>query len=269
MSNLVLSSLMRSAIKKSAAAAGLEIHKKKASGATFPLIEKFEAFGVGFQYWVADETGQRWYLPKNLGGSAELRETKRLIRPGDRVLEIGSHHGVYMLFVSKLAGSEGRVISVEAHPFNAMVAGAQIALNQVENCRLIHAAASDRSGSVEVSDDSNASVVESQGIRVPAITGDELDAQFGPFTVLKVDVEGYEGVVLDGCRNILSRNPRVSLEVHCPSLASFGTTVNQVLDRIPARYGGTMMFRSDWQLRPFSREAVPADDIVNLFLGPA
>jgi FkbM family methyltransferase len=267
---------LQSAIQKSFRAVGLEIHRKRitqeVSKTTFPLVQKLEVQGVAFEYWVADLTAQAWYPPGSWGDVAERGETERLIKPGDRVLEIGAHHGIYMLLLAKLVGPDGFVLSVEAHPFNAMIANAQIALNGLGNCRLIHAAASNRPGVVEISDQSNGNVVASNGIRIPAITGDELDAQFGPFTVLKVDVEGYEAVVLDGCKKILSRHPRVSLEVHPALLPSFGTTLDELLERIPAQYNGTMILRSDRvgqsAVRPFHRETLPEDEIVNLFLWP-
>jgi FkbM family methyltransferase len=261
-------SILQSAIQKSLATAGFEIHRKRRANSAFPFVQKAEMPGVAFQYWVADEIAEAWYRPEGLRKLAEVGEIKHLIQPGDRVLEIGSHHGIFMLILSRLVGSEGLVVSVEPHPFNAMVANAQIALNQLHNCRLIQAAASDRPGILQLSNDSNGSIVRSEGIQVPAITGDELDAQFGPFTVLKIDVEGYEAVVLDGCRKILSRAPRISIEVHSPVLPSFGVTVNQVLERIPERYHGTMILRSDWAVQPFCRESLPPDHIANLFLRP-
>jgi FkbM family methyltransferase len=264
----------QSAIQKSFRAAGLEIHRRRTqevSKATFPFVQKAEAQDVSFEYWVADETAQAWYPPADFGDLAEMGETRRLIKPGDRILEIGAHHGVYMVLLAKLVGPEGFVLSIEANPFNAMIADAQIALNGLGNCRLVHAAASNRPGAVQISSHSNARVVASNGTRVPAITGDELDAQFGPFTMLKVDVEGYESVVLDGCKKILNRHPRLSLEVHPPLLPSFGTTMAELLERIPAQYNGTMVLRSDRRgqsaVRPFHRETL-ADEIANLFLWP-
>jgi FkbM family methyltransferase len=272
---------LQSAIQKSFRAVGLEINRRRItpeiSKAVFPFVRKVETQGIAIEYWVADETAQAWYPPaafSDLGEmGAEMGETRRLIKPGDRILEIGAHHGIYMLLLAKLVGPEGFVLSVEAHPFNAMIADAQIALNGLGNCRLIHAAASDRPGSLQMSSDSNASVMESVGIRVPALTGDELDARFGPFTVLKVDVEGYEGVVLDGCKEILSRDPRLLLEVHSPLLSSYGTSMNELLEKIPARYDGTMILRSNRKgqsaIRPFRPETLPVEEIVNLFLWPS
>jgi len=171
-----------------------------------------------------------------------------------------------MLFLSSLVGSQGLIVSVEARPFNAMIANAQIALNRANNCKVLNAAASDKPGTVLISDVSNGSIVPSGGIDTPAVTADQLDAQFGPFTVLKIDVEGYEGAVLDGCRTILQRSPRLMLELHCPIVSRFGITAQDVMHKIPNNYRGTMILRSNRQVREFA--GVLPDDIVNLFLWP-
>lgn len=45
--------------------------------------------------------------------TAERELVKRLIRPGDHILEIGASIGILTSFLSKAAGSTGRVVSVE------------------------------------------------------------------------------------------------------------------------------------------------------------
>jgi hypothetical protein len=102
-----------------------------------------------------------------------------------------------------------------------------------------------------------------------AVTGDELDEKYGPFGMLKVDVEGYEGQVLRGCRRLLARRPALALELHLDQLARFGTTVEEIFGMVAAdEYEGTMIRRGDPTVIPFDRAALPKEGIVNVFLKP-
>jgi FkbM family methyltransferase len=235
-----------------------------------PFVDKVRLADVEFLFWVADGTAAQWYRPADHRGFAEHTETARLLRPGDRVLEIGSHHGFTAMLLSQLVGKDGFVLAVEPSRFNAMIACAQVGLNGVTNCRVLHAAASDTEGVTRISLESNATVIgmdRTDGIEVPAVTVDELDAQFGPFDVLKVDVEGYEGQVLQGARAVLRRRPRVLLELHSPHLPSFGTSAEEVLALLGPDSRGTFVTRQARdRVHPFAARSLPADDIVNLFL---
>lgn len=257
----------KSAVRSGLALGGLEI-RRTGSQKFRPYVMAVDISGIKFDFWIADETASEWYVFDGSTAVAEFQQLRRFVRPGDRVLEIGAHHGYFMMYMSRLVGSQGFIVSVEPHPFNAMIAQAQIGLNQANNCRLIPVAASDQSGgTVFVSNESNGRITPSGGIDVRAITVDELDAQFGPFTALKIDVEGYESKVLDGSRNILRRSPRLMLELHCPHLSDFGVMAEYVMGKIPNNYRGTMILRSDRQAVYEFTGALP-NEIVNLFLLP-
>ncbi len=172
------------------------------------------------------------------------------------------------MLLARLVGEKGFVLCVEPAPFNAMMVNAQLGLNAARNCLVVQAAASDRKGTARISFQSNSNVTDSpDGIEVPSVTADELDKEFGPFHVLKIDVEGFEGKVLAGARELLRRKPVILLELHCPSLHVFGTTIEQVLSMLEPGYQGTLVPRKARSLiQPFSASGIPTDDIVNLFL---
>jgi FkbM family methyltransferase len=254
---------------------GLEVRRKgfRVGAETFePFVENVSIAGIEFCFWVADSTGKEWYEPTEHESYSEHTQTARLIKRGDAVLEIGTHHGFTMMLLSKLVGDEGRVLGVEPSPHNAMIASAQIGLNAAANCRVIQAAAANRKGRAKITFDSNAKVTESSnGIEVTTVTVDELDSTFGPFDVLKVDVEGFERQVLLGASALLKRRPRIILELHSPLLAIFGSTVENVLSLLgPASYQGTFVPRKERDhVNAFSIETIPRDDIANLFLAHA
>jgi hypothetical protein len=110
-------------------------------------------------------------------------------------------------------------------------------------------------------------------IQVPAITGDMLDEKHGPFNVLKIDVEGYEVEVLKGCKKLLSRAPKLALEIHRDGLRERGQTLADVLDLIDVgRYEGEMVLHSETeegkQTEAFNPAAVVASCRANIFLWP-
>jgi len=262
---------MKRFIKQCLAHLGYELHRRgfNVPPETFhPFVERVSIAGVEFSFWVGDSVGKEWYEPTEHQRFSEHTETARLVKHGDRVLEIGAHHGFTMMLLSKLVGKEGLVLAVEPSPFNAMIASAQVGLNAATNCRVIQAAASDRKGSTRITFDSNSMVTESaNGIEVPAVTVDDLDSTFGPFDVLKVDVEGFERQVLTGASTLLQRRPRIILELHSPYLSKFGSTIEDVLSLLSPSYKGTFVPRNARdQVYAFSSEKIPHDDIVNLFL---
>lgn len=265
-----ISQRMRRFIKQTLRRHGYELHRKgvRDAGSFQPFIEKVSLAGVEFSFWVGDNTGVQWYNPVEHQGFAEHVETARLVRPGDRVLEVGSHHGFMAMLLSQLVGKEGFVLAVEPSPFNAMMASAQVGLNAATNCRIIQAAASDRKGRTTISFESNAGVTDSSdGIEVPTITADELDSTLGPFDVLKIDVEGFERQVFVGASALLRRSPRIILELHSPHLASFGSTIDSVLCLLGPSYHGTFVTRKERdRIHSFPAQSIPTDDIVNLFL---
>jgi len=259
-------------IQRALSRLGLELRRTNpgvhAAPAFRPYVVPVSLAGVSFDFWVGDTTGKEWYNPEEHQRFAEHTETARVVQRGDRVLEIGSHHGFTAMLLSKLVGEPGFVLAVEPSPFNAMMVAAQVGLNRITNCQVIQAAASERHGNVRISQESNAAVIESgDGMDVVAVTADELDLTYGPFDVLKIDVEGFERQVLTGARNLLQRRPRVLLELHSPFLSQFGSTVEAVLGLLGPFYRGTFISRDARdRIHAYPATDVPRDEIVNLFL---
>ena len=247
----------------------VERNREKRTNTFVPYVHAVRLCGVSFDFWIADETGRVWYTDAKHRSFAENRETAGLIERADRVLEIGAHHGFLSIFLAKLVGPQGSVVAVEASPYNAMIASAQVSLNRAQNCRVVHAAAADKMGPVAISRESNAHIAATpESIVVQGRTVDALDEEFGPFNVVKIDVEGYEGHVLRGARRLLARQPKILLELHTPYLAPYQTSAEDIMSLIGPGYYGTFTPRSAREeTSSYSFEALP-HDIVNLFLAP-
>jgi FkbM family methyltransferase len=247
-----------------------------ALGQAFPHSKKFDVAGREFDFWIADPLASQWYEKSDLEHCSEARLLIDLVDPGDKVLEIGSHHGFYTTLLAKIVGERGKVVGIEADAKNTMIAQAQLALNRLaSHARVFNYAASDSPGRLAMNsrDGTNFYVVEKNldaEKNVEAVTGDWLDSRFGPFNVLKLDVEGFEQCVLNGCRNLMRRTPKIALELHLDVLADYGAAVDGVLGLLNIdRYQGRMLLPDGQNIAPLDIQAVAGfEKRVTLFLKP-
>ena len=148
-----------------------------------------------------------------------------MIRPGDRVLDIGANIGQYTLLASSAVGPEGRVYAVEASPSMAQRLRTNIAVNQLSNVSVIEAAAWDRdeplilrpgdldnAGTASVAALSDQSQGSSESGVVGTIPGRRLDTLLDALgcrriDLVKIDVEGAESRALAGLGRFLTARP--------------------------------------------------------------
>ncbi|MFZ9880995.1 MAG: FkbM family methyltransferase [Phycisphaerales bacterium] len=171
------------------------------------------------------------YLKASWSASEDLfSAATRYVRPGACVWDIGGNVGVFALAAAHRAGSSGRVISVEADPFLASLLQRTVlhARNQDLSISVLCAAASSASGLARfnvAARGRSSNALEQAGARVtaggvryvqvvPAITLDQLLAEFARPDLGKIDVEGAEAMVLEGAGRLLSEHrPALYVEV--------------------------------------------------------
>jgi FkbM family methyltransferase len=175
-----------------------------------------------------------WAEPAEL---AVLRERGGL-RPGARVFNLGANHGVIALMLANAVGPEGRVVALEANPYDARAAEANAALNEKRQLTCVNAAVAEERGEVafglggEVDDGSG----RIGSLKVPALSIDDLAAEHGPPDVVFMDVEGYELKALSGARITLDRRPDWFVEVHGEeAIGRYGGSVADVVDTFTER----------------------------------
>jgi FkbM family methyltransferase len=266
--------MLLSSFNKFIALSGYKFISTSHKGAIFtPYLKNFSILRKRFSLWIPDPISKEWYdgPEEDWDSVGEIRGLASLARSGDNVLEIGSHIGFYTIFLAQCVGPQGRIYGVEASPQYALVAQAQVGLNKLcERIDILNAAASDQADTLYFQREHVERSRTPDAIQVQVIRGDDLLGSFGPFDVLKLDVEGYEEVVLKGCREILRRKPRLALEIHLDLLSRYDSSVSALFDLIDiGNYHGTMMLRPDWHtLHDFSAEALPSTGVANLFLVP-
>lgn len=165
----------------------------------------------------------------------------RMIRPGDTVLDVGAHLGVYSVVGAAATGATGQVHSFEPNPRLAQLQRKSVLVNGFGERAMLHEVAVGAAegmaelvftdewaggGHLSVSD------VAGQGHRVRVVALDDIftDPNFR-IGVMKMDVEGTEGRALQGMRQILARSPeaRILMEFAPAIMAAQGFPAPDVL----------------------------------------
>ena len=136
------------------------------------------------------------------------------------MVDVGAHSGLFAAFASERAQG-AHFVCIEPNPSMGPIIRAN--LTAVPTWQLITAAATDMSGSVSLYASRSSTQTSSlmrdavqstvDVIQVPAVTLDAVCADFPAVDVLKIDVQGAEGLVLDGGHETLKRTRTVLIEV--------------------------------------------------------
>jgi FkbM family methyltransferase len=196
-----------------------------------PYLTKKNLDGVSFDFWIGDTDARAWYDRTDRLSLEMTFVRDRMIEPGDVVLYCGAHHGRTVILFSHWVGKNGRVIAFEASPTNCDVLARNIAINGITNVTIERKAVGASHGRVRIDGVSDSTVIFSkQGTEVEITCLDDY-ANLKP-AFIKVDVEGFEYEVLRGARSILSKRPKLAVEIHGDKLAKYGTSLDAILDAI-------------------------------------
>lgn len=143
---------------------------------------------------------------------------RRILRPGDTVIDVGANMGLVTLTCAKLVGPSGRVVAYEPNPAMIELLRQSIDRNGFSNIELNAIALGKESGRLQlnVPDDhaGKASLVRtfredqhSVEIQVDnaAEAFERLEA--GAIRFWKIDAEGFEPQIIEGAQAYLERNP--------------------------------------------------------------
>jgi FkbM family methyltransferase len=147
---------------------------------------------------------------------SEMEFWRSRLQPGMTVIDVGANAGVYTFSAATRIGPSGKVIAIEPFPACVSYLEETCRVNQFGWVRVYGAAASDHNGSIrlsikgasefnEVIDDNEATLLSGQYVEVPCLTLDSLieQEQMEAVHFMKLDAEGYEINVLQGCQQIL------------------------------------------------------------------
>lgn len=191
---------------------------------------------------VNDVSRRIWVNPMDRGLSRDLfvygerevesfRVLNEILKPGDRVLDLGCNIGHYAAFESERVGPAGRVVAIEPNPKTAEFARRN--LDRYANVDFLSVAVGRRTGLVQfhAAAHGNLSAVTPTAVSrsmttfelpqwVPCITADDLVATHPDLMdrvdLVRMDVEGYEVEILSGLSKYLENCVSVGLflEIH-------------------------------------------------------
>ena len=174
------------------------------------------------------------------------RFVKEMVRPGDVVVDIGANIGYYTLLFSELTGPGGKVLAFEPHPANCALLRKNVEANGLANVEVFERAASNRSGKARLYLDRDGGAMYHSLIDLGERTSfldvdcvrldDFLAGREGHLDIIKIDVEGGEGLALEGMGRILETNRRLRIisEFSPEALRTAGTEPAEHLRKIQA-----------------------------------
>ncbi len=185
------------------------------------VISSFQARTVTHQYGghtlsvrITDPIAAGWY-DRDYADLPEVAFLKMSrLKPGAVVFDLGAHQGVVAMMLALAAAPGGKVVAVEGTQHNAEMARQNLALNHIENVRVIHAIVADASGrKVSFSSTLNGSV-GAGGEPVTSVCIDDLASEYGTPDLVFIDIEGFECQALQGAHTVLSQGADFCIEVH-------------------------------------------------------
>jgi FkbM family methyltransferase len=140
----------------------------------------------------------------------------RLVRSGDRVVEVGGHVGFYTLGLAEKVGPTGSVLTFEANPRLAALASRSIRFNGYsDRATVIQKAVSNKPGHVKFALSrqfgggghlyigrqtlgADGEILEVEAVRLD-------DLELGNIRLLRIDAEGSEALILGGAAKLLAQ----------------------------------------------------------------
>lgn len=207
-----------------------------------PLITHLPQVG----WWLSwnDYIGGRIYLSRGFEES-EQAFLLRFLQSGMIAFDIGAHHGVHTLLMSKRVGSQGLVIAFEPSPREVHRLRWTLRVNRCSNVRVESYAMGSREGNEQLfvcmGRNSGCNSLRLPTIsepfkttKVPITTLDNYlrEHEIHQVNLLKIDVEGAELEVLEGAMGLLSSGARpvIICEMADVRTLPWGYPANKIYD---------------------------------------
>lgn len=203
---------------------------------------------------------------------------ERLLRPGNVVLDIGANHGVYALLAASRVGPSGHVYAFEPSRNFCELMQASISVNGLGgSITLEQYAVADRafettlqahvhmSGAAHLASEGDAEPTSSsRGMQSETVKCVALDDYFADpsqrVDVVKMDIEGAEGLALKGMTKLVDRSPTLKLmmEFYPAMLSRFGCNAEFVIEFFKSRQFMCWTIKADSSLVPARWESLLA-----------
>lgn len=175
---------------------------------------------------------------KKISDKKEMELFKKIIKPGDVILDIGANIGLYSSYFSRLCGKTGTVHSFEPDVTNFK--NLKKVTSNLSNVSINHVAVSDSNKPLKIYTSHRLNVdhrtypvdTYSTSYEVPATSIDDYVQNKYKVNIIKIDIQGAEFPALTGMTETLKANPEVIIFMEiCPSaLRDFGVEIKTIFD---------------------------------------
>jgi FkbM family methyltransferase len=206
--------------------------------------------GLQLRAYKRDAIGRGLYRRKIHEPALTKLLLSRFATPGERsFIDVGANIGYFTGLMSKLAGPGGKVLAIEPEPRNLQILEQNVAANRLTNVEIQRCAlgASEGSAMLGLYKSANRgrhSIVDSDAkprIEVPVRTLDaiasECKGNAKSWSLAKIDVEGYEGFVIEGAKETLSRIETLIMEFSPALLKKAGVDPASTLRTLTTHFG--------------------------------
>ena len=221
--------------------------------------------GLRMQGYKRDAVGRGLYRR----GLHEPGLTKYLLdtyshSPGGNFLDVGANIGYFSCLLGKLAGPSGKVVSVEPEPQNRQLLETNLRNNHLANVTVHACAVGAQDGTAKMgiykpANRGRHSLVDLEPckkfIEVPVRPLDSLlrDSGVSSWTLMKMDVEGFEPYAFQGGAETLSRTESLALE-YAPSYWKKAGFEPAAVFKVLSKYFSRIERFIDLQLVPITAE---------------
>jgi FkbM family methyltransferase len=226
---------------------------------------------VTLGYWSNSKLAEEIYA--NAFERDERRILDALVREGSTVIDIGANIGFYTCLFAAAVGPRGRVLAFEPTPVTFAALQENVRRNGFGNVEVQEVALSDRAGTAtfhvfpQGADAYNSlgastawGTVSAEEVTVRTAPLDELLAAIPPasISVVKIDVEGAEALVLSGGSRFFERLEEtvVMIELNEEAARQCGSTIREVLDRMQSLGYAAHHLTDAGQLAPIDEPAL-------------
>ena len=195
-------------------------------------------------WWMAEKSAMDHELMYSEFEATETRFVQRLVRAGMTVLDVGAHHGLHTLLLSKKVGRNGRVIAFEPSSRECRRLEKHLRFNHCSNVHLERCAAGSEPGEADLflvdgfQDWCNSlrppalpDPTSTVRVRVRRIDDVLAEQQVSKVDFIKLDVEGGELDALHGATRLLhgESRPAILAEVQDVRTAPWGYPAREII----------------------------------------
>jgi len=195
-------------------------------------------------WWLAEKSALDHELMHGEFEATETRFVQKLLRAGMTALDVGAHHGLYTLLLSKKVGRSGRVIAFEPSPRECRRLERHLRLNRCSNVHLERCAVGSEPGEADLflvdgfQDWCNSlrppalpDATHTVPVRVRRIDDVLAEQHVSKVDFIKLDVEGGELAALEGATRLLygESRPAILAEVQDIRTLPWGYAAREII----------------------------------------